>query len=121
LVFSLAFNLSLTGCSTYQAPSSQGYDYDRGRATARSDIRSGRLGYFVSGPRAERLAAESASIASNCGFSVRRIEASPQPAESAVQFARGYNSVSVPAIEQRLGATIGELLRRCTGSPREAD
>ena len=101
--------VALAGCMAYQPPSGRGYDYDRGRAMAGSDVRSGHLIYLMTGPEADRLPALSQRTAANCGFHVRLAHPDTQPPD----FAEGYNAVSVPVIEQRLGATIEELMRRC--------
>lgn len=112
-VFFLAAAAVLAGCSAYQPPSGRGYDYDRGRAMARSDVRSGHLAYFVTGYEADRLAALSRRVEANCGF---RLKVAPPGGGGDVRardYARGYNSVAVPVIEARLAAPIGELMQRC--------
>jgi hypothetical protein len=105
--------MSLAACLAYQPPSGRGYDYDRGRAVARSDIGSDRLIYLVAGHEVARLAALRQRIEANCGFTVRLAYAATDAAKRDVDFAQGYNSVSVPVIEQRFGSTIGELMKRC--------
>jgi len=105
--------VSLAACLAYQPPSGRGYDYDRGRAVARSDIGSDRYIYLVSGDQAGRLAAQGRRIEVNCGFVVRLAHPGNARDPRTLEFAQGYNSVSVPAIEQRLGAPIDELVRRC--------
>jgi hypothetical protein len=112
LVFA-ALTVVLSACMAYQPPSGRGYDYDRGRAMARSDVGSDRFVYLVTGYAADSLAALSQRIEANCGFTVRLAHRGTEPDRPELEFAQGYNSVSVPAIEQRLGATIGELMQRC--------
>ena len=115
-----ALTVVLSACMAYQPPSGRGYDYDRGRAMARSDIGSDRFVYFVTGYAADSLAALSQRIEANCGFTVRLAHRGTEPDRPELDFAQGYNSVSVSAIEQRLGATIEELMQRCatgTGDP----
>ena len=95
-------------------PSGRGYDFDRGQAMARTDIRDGRLVYFVSGADARRLVALSEQVETRCGFSLRLGYAGDTPEPREIQFMQGYNGVTVPVIEDKLGATISELLERCS-------
>lgn len=112
-LLAVALGMSLAACLGYQPPSGRGYDYDRGRALARSDIGSDRLVYLLTGHEADRLAALRQRIEANCGFTVRRAYTGADPDKREVAFAQGYNSVSVPVIEQRLESSIGELMKRC--------
>ena len=112
---------TLAACMAYQPPSGRGYDYDRGRALARSDVRAERFAYLVTGNDAGGLADLSQRSEARCGFSIRAVSARVPPEPHDIEFAQGYNSVSVPAIEQRLGAPMRELMRRCTGEGGAAD
>ena len=100
----------LTACSGYQPPSGQGYDYDLGRVVARDDIRAARFVYYVSGVDVEQMVALSDQIEANCGFVVH---GATDLALRKLKFAEGYNSVSVPAIEKKLGLTIRKAIEYC--------
>jgi hypothetical protein len=100
----------VAACVGYHPPSPHGYHYDRGQAMARSDTRVGRLIYYSD---ADDLAALSQRIEANCGFTLRRTPADGEPARRDTEFVQGYNSVSVPVIEEKLGAGIEELIKRC--------
>ena len=104
-------------CAGYHPPGPHGYHYDRGQAMARSDTRVGRLIYYSD---ADDLAALSQRIQANCGFTLRPTPADGKPARRDVEFVQGYNSVSVPAIEERLGAGIEELIKRCGAAVKGA-
>lgn len=108
----------LCACAAYQAPSGRGYDYDRGRAMARSDTGSDRLVYFTNGYAAETLVVLGQRIEANCGFTVRPVYRGAERERRELEFAQGYNSVSVPVIEQRLGAAIETLMQRCANRSR---
>jgi hypothetical protein len=112
-----ALTLALSACAAYQPPSGRGYDYDRGQAMARSDTGSDRLVYYVTGYAAHSLVALSQRIEANCGFAVRPAYRGAEPDRRELEFAQGYNSVSVPVIERRLGAAIGDLMQRCASGP----
>ena len=105
--------VSLAACVAYQPPSGRGYDYDRGRALARSDIEADRFVYLATGYDAQHLAALRERIEARCGFTVRLAHPATEADPRQTEFAQGYNSVSVPAIERRLGARIQELIKRC--------
>ncbi len=104
---------AMTTCVAYQAPSGRGYDYDRGRAIARSDIRAERFVYYAGGSDADRLVSLSRHIEANCGFMIKFTFGDRATDIGAAEFAEGYNSVSAPAIEERLGTTISEGIERC--------
>lgn len=97
-------------CAGYHPPSPRGYHYDRGQAMARSDTGVDRLIYYSD---ADDLAALGQRIEANCGFTLRRTPGDGEPARRDVEFVQGYNSVSVPLIEEKLGAGIEELIERC--------
>lgn len=103
----------ITACLSYHPPSGRGYDYDRGRAIARFDIRADRFIYYVSDYEADSLAATSERVEANCGFRLKPAYTGEGPGIRKVEFAEGYNSVSVPIIEKKLGDSIRELMKRC--------
>ena len=104
----------IAACLGYQPPSGRGYDYDRGQAVARGDIREDHFIYYVSGYEADSLASMSTHVEANCGFRLKPAYSGASPDIRDVEFAEGYNSVSVPVIETRLGSRIKELMKRCT-------
>ncbi len=108
-----ALTLLLPACLAYQPPSGRGYDYDRGRTLALSDVRSDRLVYLVTGDDADSLAALSRAVEQNCGFTIQPAYSDADSSQRDVDFAQGYNSVSVPVIEERLGSGIRELMQSC--------
>ena len=63
----------VVACGGYQPLSGRGYDYDRGQAIARSDIRADRLIYYLGSDAVDRLAAQSKRVAANCGFELRPV------------------------------------------------
>ena len=105
----------VAACSAYQPPSGRGYDYDRGRAQARGDIHAGRLAYYAPVEQAERVQAGSGQPRPGCDFSLRWIDVGVDADRRQIDYVEGYNSVSVPVIENKLGMPIADALRRCVG------
>ena len=91
-------------CLEAVTPSGRGYNYDRSGTKARGDV----------GADARRLASLSHQAEANCGFTIKYAYYGDPPANiRAVEFAEGYNSVSVPVIEKRLEVNISEAIERC--------
>jgi len=103
----------ITACGVYHPPSGRGYDYDRGWTMARRDIGVDRYVYYAGGVDARRLASLSHQVEANCGFTIKYAYGDPPANIRAVEFADGYNSVSVPVIEKRLEVNISEAIERC--------
>jgi hypothetical protein len=93
----------ITACGVNHQPSGRGYDYDHGWTMARGDV----------GVDARRLASLSHQVEANCGFTIKYAYGDPPADIRAVEFAEGYNSVSVPIVEKRLEVNISEALERC--------
>ena len=103
----------ITACGVYHPPSGRGDDYDRGWTLARGDVGADRYVYYACGVHARRLASLSHQVEANCGFTIKYAYGDPAADIRAVEFAEGYNSVSVPAIEKMLEVNIGEAIERC--------
>ena len=83
----------IASCMGYQPPSGRGYDYDRGQAIARVDIRADRFIYYVSGYEADSLASVSKRVEANCGFRLKPAYSGESPDIREVEFSEGYNAV----------------------------
>jgi len=106
----------VAACSAYVPPSGRGYDYDRGRAQARVDIDAGLLVYYALVDQVEHVRSGSGQPRPGCDFTLRWIDVGVDADRHQIDYVEGYNSVSVPVIENKLGEPIADALRRCAGT-----